>query len=337
MSHKNILIIGPAWVGDMVMAHTLFQLLRQTQPNAALHVLAPAWAHPLLDRMPEVDQNLESPFAHDQLLLRQRFQFAKTLRKTIYQQAILLPNSFKSALIPYWANVPKRTGWMGEYRYGLLNDMRHLNKMKYPKMLQRFAALAFPPDIAFPTTLPVPRLCISKQQLNQTLIKHGVKQTGQPVLALCPGAEFGDSKRWPVNYYSDIANQKLSTGWGVWLFGSKKDVKITDHIQAQTQHRCVNLAGHTTLGEAIDLLSLTAVVVTNDSGLMHIAAALSKPIVALYGSSSPGFTPPLTENARILKTNLACQPCFKRVCPLKHHQCMQLLLPDQVLAAIGAL
>ncbi|MCX7120943.1 MAG: lipopolysaccharide heptosyltransferase II [Gammaproteobacteria bacterium] len=330
---KRILIIGPAWVGDMMMAQVLFKLLRQQHPAAELHVLAPAWSQALLSRMPEVHKSIVLPFGHGQLQLLKRYQFAKKLRAEKYDQAIVLPNSLKSALIPFWASIPKRTGFLGEYRFGLLNDIHYLNKKILTMMVQRFVTLAYPRKIILPANLPTPQLYINQKNTDAALEKYNLK-TDKPILAICPGAEFGPSKCWPTKHYAAVANQKLSEGWQVWIFGSQNDLKIAAEIQTLTQNRCEDLTGKTTLSEAVDLLSLANCVVTNDSGLMHIAAALDRQIIALYGSTSADFTPPLSDKATILKLNLDCQPCFKRKCPLKHHHCMQLLLPDRVLGFI---
>lgn len=330
---NKILIVGPAWVGDMMIAQVLFQLLHQQYPDCELHVLAPAWTEALLMRMPEVHKSRVLPFSHGQLQLRARYQFAKSLRAENYTQAIVLPNSWKSALIPFWAKIPVRTGWLGECRYGLLNDARKLDKKKYATMAQRFAALAFDrDDAAALTNLPAPNLLLDKAAIDAAIDQFELNASLQkPILALCPGAEFGPSKCWPPEYYAEVANQKIDAGWSVWIFGSSKDAAIAEQIQSQTQSRCINLAGKTNLSEAIDLLSLAKCVVTNDSGLMHVSAAVGCNVVAIYGSTSPDFTPPLTNKAIILKTQLDCQPCFQRECPLKHHHCMKQLSPEVVL------
>jgi heptosyltransferase II len=155
-----------------------------------------------------------------------------------------------------------------------------------------------------------------------------------PVLGLCPGAEYGPAKRWPVEYFAELAQKKLSEGWEVWLFGSERDVPVTHAIDKLTGRRCIDLGGRTSLAEVIDLLSLTTVVVSNDSGLMHIAAALKRRMVALYGSSDPRHTPPMSEQARVLYLGLKCSPCFERECPLKHLNCLKGISPQQVIAAI---
>src|SRR3990167_5395708 len=202
-------------------------------------------------------------------------------------------------------------------------------------MAQRFAALAFDHDGAALTNLPAPNLLLDKETIDQALDKFQLIDLLQkPILALCPGAEFGSSKCWPPDYYAQVANQKIAQGWNVWIFGSQKDTAIAEQIQLRTQLKCINLVGKTSLSEAIDLLSLAHCVVTNDSGLMHVAAAVGCKIIVIYGSTSPDFTPPLTDKAIILKTNLDCQPCFQRECPLKHHNCMKLITPQQVLEKI---
>jgi heptosyltransferase-2 len=333
---KKILIIGPSWVGDMVMAQSLLKLLKQRDPKVVIDVLASAWTFSLLSRMPEVSEAIAMPFTHGELKLWQRYQFAKTLRGRGYDQAIVLPNSFKAALIPWLANIPLRTGWLGECRYGVLNDSRRLDKKRYPLMIDQYVALGLPKDSPLPEKLPYPEFQISAEAQAAVLAKHKPIWRGRPVLALCAGAEFGPSKRWPEDYYAEVAKQKLAEGWDVWLFGSPKDKPVTDKIMELTDHRCENISGRTELSETIALLSLVSGIVTNDSGLMHVAAALGKPLIAVYGSTSPAFTPPLSKDATVLQLKLDCQPCFKRTCPLQHHRCMKDIHPEQVLTHIQA-
>lgn len=328
--NKRILIVGPAWVGDMVMAQCLFKLIKQRHPEVVIDVLAPAWSLPLLARMPEVSQVIPMPIGHGSLALSERYRIGRKLRG-LYAQAILLPNSFKSALIPFFAKIPKRTGWRGEMRYGVLNDIRYLDKAKYPLMIERFMALGVGQGESLPSEYPYPELSISSASVAQSLKNHNLEHPVKPILALCPGAEFGPAKRWPEEYYAEVANAKIREGWDVWIFGSPKDQPIAEKIMELTSHRCVNLTGKTKLEEAIDLLSLANVVVSNDSGLMHIAAALQKKLIVLYGPTSNQFTPPLCKDATSLFLKLDCQPCFKRDCPLQHQRCMKELVPQQVL------
>lgn len=328
----RILIIGPSWVGDMVMAQGLFQLLKQ-QPNTIIDVLAPAWTHPLLARMPEVNDALSLPFQHGEFKLLQRWKFAQTLKSRKYQQAIILPNSWKSALIPFALNIPKRTGWLGEARWGLLNDVRYLNKKRLPLMIERFTSLGLPKNIPLPQSSFTPALSISSSERDIAIAKYQLN-IQKPILILCPGAEFGTSKRWPAEYFAQVANEKLKQDWQIWILGSVKDQTVAEVIQQHTKNACYNLTGKTSLAEAIDLISLATIVISNDSGLMHIAAALQRKLIAIYGSTDAHFTPPLTNKAQILSINLTCRPCFQRECPLQHHRCMRDLKPNVVIQAI---
>jgi heptosyltransferase-2 len=335
---KRYLIIGPAWVGDMVMAQTLFKLIMQREPNAVLDILAPGHSAPLLQRMPEVNKFITLPLKHGEFSLVERFKIGRSLANNNYDQAIVLPNSWKSALIPLFAQIPIRTGWRGEWRVGLLNDMRILNKATYPLMIERFAALGLAKDASLPDKLPWPKLQCSHEQIQSTCDAFGlVLNKSTPVLILCPGAEFGSAKRWPVEHYAAVARQKLSQGWQVWLLGSAKESADTAAINQLTNNQCTDFAGKTSLAQAIDLLSCASAVVSNDSGLMHIAAALERPVVVVYGSSDPGFTPPLSKKVKVLRLGLPCSPCFQRTCPLGHLNCLVQLTPDMVLSALNEL
>ncbi len=328
---SRILILGPAWVGDMVLAHSLFQVIKQQHPQAIIDVAAPAWTLPLLERMPEVSSKIALPFKHGQLGLGERIRFGKSLRNSGYTQAILLTNSLKSAILPFAAKIPRRTGFLGEMRYGLLNDIRPLDKSLLPRTVDRFVALGINRNQALSADIPNPRLIADTANAHATLKKLDRDLPLSPVLGLCPGAEYGEAKRWPAEYYAEVAQYALDKGWEVWLFGSEKDVPVTGTINVLTQNRCLDLGGRTKLGEAVDLMSLTTSVVSNDSGLMHVAAALGRKVVAIYGSSDPHHTPPMSEKAVIAYLGLECSPCFERECPLGHLNCLRQLPPKTIL------
>ena len=313
------------------MSHPLVVRLKERDPAARIDVLGPAWAVPVFRRMPQVSETLVLPFGHGDLQLGERRRFAKTL--PAYDQAIVLPNSFKSALVPWHAGIPLRTGYSGEMRIGLLNDRRPLDEHAVPLMVERFAALAQPKGEALRQPLPEPRLAVDTGARDATLAKFGLSLE-RPVVAFAPGAEYGPAKRWPAAHFATLATELADRGFQVWLFGSGKDQEITAQIVAGTKAQCVDLAGRTSLDEAIDLMSCASQVVSNDSGLMHIAAALDRPMAALFGSSSPGFTPPLSARARVISLHLDCSPCFKRVCPLGHTNCLVQMEPSRVLAAL---
>ena len=327
----RVLIIAPSWVGDAVLTHPLLVRLKERGPSSAIDVLAPAWALAVFRRMPEVSQAIALPFGHGDLQLGKRRAFARSLAE--YDQAIVLPNSFKSALVPWHAGIPVRTGYRGELRYGLLNDLRRLDEEALPLIVERFAALAQPAGQALRRPVAEPRLRVDAVARSAVLGKFAL-DTSRPVAAFAPGAEYGPAKRWPARHFAELGRLMVERGWQVWLFGSSKDVEITREIAAAVPG-CIDLAGRTTLDEAIDLLSLAAHVVTNDSGLMHVAAALDRSMAAIFGSSSPEFTPPLSSKARVISLRLSCSPCFARVCPLGHTNCLVQLEPARVLTETG--
>lgn len=333
VADNKILIIGPSWVGDMVLAQSLFKVLKEKNPAIAIEVGAPGWTLPLLGRMPEVSQTIPLPFSHGKLDLSNRFKIGKRLRGR-YTQAILLTNSLKSAIMPFMARIPCRTGFLGEYRYGLLNDIRPLDKEKLPRTVDRFVALGLKPEQSLHTPIPAPSLVADNLNALLALQRLGRVLPQTRVLGLCPGAEYGRAKRWPAEYYAEVAIEALKKGWEVWLFGSQKDIEVTVSINALTKNRCLDLGGKTSLGEAIDLMSLTDTVVSNDSGLMHIAAALGKKVIAIFGSSNPHHTPPMSKEAVILYLGLDCSPCFARECPLGHMNCLKEIKPVSVIGSI---
>lgn len=344
LAAKKILVIGPSWVGDMVMAQSLFIALKQQRPDCIIDVLAPAWSLPILARMPQVRRGIAMPVGHGKLELGMRYRVAQQLAAEHYRQAIVLPNSLKSALIPALAKIPERTGWRGEMRYGLLNDIRLLDKQKYPLMVQRFVALAYQPHAPLPVNLPRPSLQIQSTGIDALLQRHGINKA-RSLLALCPGAEFGPAKRWPVEHFAEVASHFAERGWQIALLGSAKDQAVASEIinslDTELQGACINLAGSTELAEAVDILSCAQGVVSNDSGLMHISAALQRPMVVVYGATSPEFTPPLSDNVAIEQVAVDCGPCFKRECPLQDQpgfmKCMQTLQPRSVIASLEAL
>jgi len=314
------------------MAQPLYRRLHERHPGLELHVFAPAWTLPLLARMPEVAKAHLNPFGHGQLRLRERWRVARALHREGFDQVVVLPNSLKAALIPFLAGIPLRTGFTGELRYGLLNDTRELNEQELPTMVERFCILAEEPRHALHRPIPHPSLR-SQPAAQQAVAARLGLSLDKPVVAMCPGAEYGPAKRWPPRHFAALAAALDSRGYQVWLFGSAKDQDIGEEISRLAQGKALNLCGKTGLDEAIDLMALARLAVCNDSGLMHVAAALHIPLVALYGSSSPDFTPPLSDHAEIVNLNLDCSPCFERTCPYQHMRCLEDMLPERVLQA----
>jgi heptosyltransferase-2 len=330
----RILIVAPNWIGDTLLAQPLFARLRKKLPSAVIDAIAPPWTAPVLRRMPEISDVIEVPFLHGRLELRARWRLGRSLRAHGYDEAIVLPNTFKAALLPFFAEIPLRVGFVGETRYGLLTLTHKLDEKKLPLMAERYAQLAERPGTPPARPLPAARLTVDEANLIITLGRFGLSRA-RPVAALCPGAEFGPSKRWPPRHFAALAKKLAARGRAVWLFGSPNDRELGEEIAKLAEGAAANLCGKTDLASAIDLLSIAEIVVTNDSGLMHLAAAVGRPVVALYGSSSPEHTPPLTGRARIVRTGIECSPCFARECPLGHHKCMVELTPERVLGEIA--
>lgn len=329
MTYK-ILIIAPSWIGDSVMAEPLYRRLHELHPDLELHVFAPAWILPTLSHMSTVNKTHLNTFGHGALRLFDRYKVAKELRALHFDQAIVLPNSFKSALIPFFAKIPKRTGFVGESRRSILNDTIMLNETELPKMVQRFYALSdTSSNVAIENQIAYPILTFDPKTQAEAVTALGL-DTSKKIVAFCPGAEYGPAKRWPATHFASLAKMFAQKGYSIWLFGSEKDQEISAQINQLSNNICIDLCGKTKLSDAIDLLALSSLVVCNDSGLMHVAAALGRPLVALYGSSSPDFTPPLSKQAKICSINLECSPCFERDCPLGHTHCLTEMLPEQI-------
>ncbi len=327
----KILVVAPSWIGDTILAQPLFTLLKRNDPTARIEVLAADWSAPLLARMAEVDAVIANPFGHGEFNFRARRALGRRLASANYSAAYVLPNSWKSALAPYFAGIPRRIGYRGESRYLLLNERHRLDTLSHPQLVQRYAALAGP----LPASLPPPRLNSTMEQ--QQTVRRTLKLPldASPVI-FCPGAEFGPAKRWPAQHFAALARLIATPQQPVWLIGSDKDKAVGDEIAAAAQGAALNLCGRSSLEQALDLIATARCVISNDSGLMHVAAALERPLVALYGSSSPAYTPPLSSHARIISRNLPCSPCFQRECPLVHFDCMNGITPQQVATMIDA-
>lgn len=327
---QRILVIAPNWIGDCVMAQPLLSLLKKKYPNQPIDVLAPSWVAPVLRAMAEVDTVLETPFKHGALQLRERWRFAQILRQRGYGAAYVLPNTLKFALLPWMAGIKKRIGYKGESRYGLINVMHHDDPIVPRAMVPFYAALASAPTTQAPTQLPRPAMQLLKTQINEVLNVLGLSDKNR-LIVFAPGAEFGNAKRWPAIHFAQLANSILQSypDAQVVLLGSSKDNAVCAEIKAACPS-VHHLAGKTSLDQAIALIAAASAVVSNDSGLLHIASALNRPVIALYGPTDPDHAPPFSDIAHSLSLRLACAPCKQRECPLGHQDCMQKLRSDMV-------
>lgn len=323
----RILVIGPRWVGDMVMAQCLLSALREQHPQAAIDVMAPTWAAPLISRMPEARGRIDAPFRPGTFGLADRLRLGRSLRGR-YDRAYVLPGSWKSALVPFFAGIPVRVGFLREMRYGLLNAIVPLPKARKRRTAEMFHLLAgggaFRP----------PHLAVDAANQAVLLARHGLEAGGYA--ALMPGAEFGPAKRWPEEKYAALARHFAERGLRSVLLGSAKDRDVAEAITALCPE-VLDLTGETRLEDAIDLLGAARIAVANDSGLMHVAAAVGAPVVGVYGSTSYDNTPPLTDRRELISLHLSCSPCHQRECPLGHLDCLKTLGVDRVAAAADRL
>lgn len=328
---ERILIVAPSWVGDAILSEPLVALVRDPYEDPVVDVLVPPWCAPVYARMRGIRRIVETPFAHGKFDIAARKRLAAELRGEGYTHAFVLPNSWKSAVVPFLARIPKRVGYTGEARWGLLTDARSLDKKAMPRLVDRFAALAVPRGALVP--MPPSPVLVPNIRNRADAMRALRLKTDRPVVILCPGAEYGPAKRWPPNQFAELAAMFLRDGLQVWIVGSPNDRISADAVLnslGENVHKVRDLTGRTDLGTAIDILSSASLVVSNDSGLMHAAAAVGVPLVALFGSSSPAYTPPLSPSAQIAKVDIACSPCFKRECPLGHFKCMRELKPPIV-------
>jgi heptosyltransferase-2 len=332
---RKLLIVGPSWVGDMVMAQSLYKALHRELAAPALDVLAPAWSLPILARMPEVRRGIEMPVGHGELGLRARRSLGARLREEGYDQAIVLPRSWKAALVPFFAGIPVRTGFRGEWRYGLINDRRPFDAARLNRTVLRFLALgAAGAEKPLPALLE-PSLTSDRANFAAFAARHGLV-LDRPAVALVPGAEYGPAKRWPAERFGELAAALAEAGAAVWIVGSAKERPLGREIAARSGEdgRVRDLTGATSLADAVDVLAAAAAAVSNDSGLMHVAAAVGTHVVAIYGSSSPDFTPPLTRAKTVYYEHLPCSPCFERSCPLHHLRCLRDISAGKVLEGV---
>ena len=331
----NALIIAPQWIGDAVMTEPLLRRLQARGERLVVGALP--WVAPVYRAMPQVAEVIEFPFAHGGLQFRERRAIAKRVEGR-FDIAYVLPNSLKSALLPFLASIPRRVGYFGEARVGLLTH-RLKNPKSKPPMVAFYSALSG--ESGFDADRP--QLKFSAQEIAAALLKQGLPAAGYYVFA--PGAEFGPAKRWPAQKFAELAAQLDAP---VLLLGSAKEAELCDEIalpvNASRPGQCLNLAGKTSLTEALCLIAASRACVSNDSGLMHVAAALGVRQVAIFGSSSPLHTPPLSAKASVVwlkhdaayQPPLDCAPCFERICPLGHTRCLNDISAQQVFDLLSA-
>jgi len=324
----RILVIAPHWIGDAVMSLPLISLIHTKFPNFNIDVLCTPWVSPIYRACPDVKTIMERDFEHGALQWGLRQATAQELKKQGYEMAFVLPNSLKSALIPWLARIPKRIGYQGEFRFGLINlSLPNPSRQARTPMMEHYAKLlgSVPGQKNDLHNLPLPKLKIDRT-LQQWAVGKIDQIGGGPVYVFAPGAEYGPAKRWPTNHFAQLANQILEANPDakIIVLGSQADHTLGQAILegAHPSNRIHNWCGAIRLDQSMALIAQCASLISNDSGLMHIGAALSIPQIAIFGSSNPKHTPPLSSKAQVIWLGLDCSPCYQRTCPLGHLNCL---------------
>jgi heptosyltransferase II len=319
------------WIGDFVRCHSVIKLLKARFPDRPVDVLSTTLCAPLTDYMPGLRQAPIVDLPRSRIALKDQLALARRLKGENYGSALIMPRTWKSALAPFLAQIPERTGFVGEMRFILLNDVRRGEK-KLPRMVDRCAALALPPDAPLPSEWPLPELKVPPGETESWRRRLGLNSEGRPAVVLAPGA-VGPSKRWPASAYAALARRLMAEGFAVWVVGGPEEKLLAAEIIGDTHAR--DLTGHD-LRNAILALASASIAVSNDSGLLHVAAALGTAAIGIFGPTSPWHWAPLNPLVATIetKTKVECRPCHKPVCRLVHHRCMREIPPEQVLAAI---
>ena len=335
---NRILIIAPNWIGDAVMTEPLIRELKHQFPNTLIDVLATPWVASIMRAIPAVNEIMTADFKHGALQWTERKDLAKQLIQRNYSHAFVLPNSFKSALIPWLAKIPHRIGYQGEMRWGLINQtFKNPSRSHRPPMSSHYFALSgkHAPDV------PQPYLCLPQTELEKNLTQLHQIKAHDSLFVLCPGAEYGPAKQWPTEHFAQLAHELIQQNSNalVMILGSQKEAPIGDAIVRgnSKSNQIINWCGQTTLDQAMATIANANAVISNDSGLMHIAAAFRRPQVAIFGSSDPRHTPPLSNKAKIHWLQLECSPCFQRTCPLGHLKCLVDITSQDVLNSVNDL
>jgi heptosyltransferase II len=317
------------WIGDFVRCHSVVKLLKARFPARPVDVLSTTLCAPLADYMPELRQAVVADLPRKRLSFTAHRALADRLRREAYGSALIMPRTWKAALAPFLAGIPERIGWVGEWRFGLINDLR-FGERKLPRMVDRCAALALPGHTAPPDNWPLPELKVPPAEVTGWRERLGLTDAGRPAVALAPGA-VGPSKRWPGAAYADLARRLISQGVNVWVLGGPAEVPLVRIIKDGAPE-ARDLTGPD-LRNAILALAAADVAVSNDSGLLHVAAALGTPTIGIFGPTSPWHWAPLNPIAATVQTatQLDCQPCHKPTCRVRHHRCMRDISADQVL------
>jgi heptosyltransferase II len=328
IANNPVLVVPYMWIGDFVRCHSVVKLLRTRFPNRPVDILTTTLCAPLADYMPGVRRGVVADLPRRRLALAKQIDIAQRLKREGYGTSLVMPSTWKSTLAPFLAGIPERIGWVGEARFILLNDARW-GRLKLPRMVDQCAALALPQGAKLPAEWPKPELKVPPAEIAAWRQKRGL--TTRQAVALAPGA-VGPAKRWTIAGYAALTRRLLADGLAVWVLGGPGERAAAQEIVGDTEAR--DLTG-TDLREAIFALAAAAAAVSNDSGLLHVAAAAGTPTVGIFGPTSPWHWAPLNPLAATIqaKNELPCRPCHKPICRFGHHRCMVEIPPDDVYLA----
>jgi heptosyltransferase-2 len=328
-----ILLVPYMWIGDFVRCHTVVKLLRQRYPQRPVDVLTTPLCAPLLDYMPGVRKGVVCDLPRRRLAFGEHRALAARLARERFGSVLVMPRTWKSALAPFLAGIPERTGFAGEGRFWLLNDIR-FGERRLPRMIDRCGVLALPRGAALPSEWPMPELAVPAADAASWRAGRGLRDDGRPVVALAPGA-VGPSKRWPVACFAELAQKLTAEGLSVWVLGSEAERPLAAEIAAAAGALARDLTS-SDLRNAILALKLASAAVSNDSGLEHVSAAIGTPTIGIFGPTSPWHWAPLNPLAAVIetKTEVPCRPCHKPQCRMGHHRCMREIPVGQVLEAV---
>ena len=325
MPTQKLLIIPQNWLGDIVMSQTLLKKIKSNNPKTSIDILVNSSLKNLVERMPEINKVIILDCNHRELGLFKRLRLAKEIKKSSYDRSIVLSRSLKSSLIPYFAKIPIRTGELGELRYLLINDLKEFSKESRRKTASRYISMYSDNNEELSENY-YPSLDSNSENIKNLSEKYDLKKD-KKVIIFAPGAAFGPSKMWPVNKFRELG-KKLNNDFKILILGSNNEKSIGNYIV--TNKNMVNLCGKTSIADAVDLMHISKFCVSNDSGLMHLAAATNTKSISIYGSTSPDFTPPLTKNKDIHYKGMSCSPCFEKKCKYGHYNCLVDIHSDDV-------
>jgi heptosyltransferase-2 len=331
---RPILIVPYMWIGDFVRCLSVVKLLKRRFPARPVDILSTALCAPLADYAPQVRQTIIADLPRNRLAYPAHRELAERLRREGYGSALVMPRTWKGALAPALAGIPERTGFVGELRFGILNDIR-FGERRLQRMVNRCAALALPKGTELPTDLPLPELRVPPAEIPIWRERLGLAGDSRPVAALAPGSK-GAAKRWPSEYFAALARRLAEQGLAVWVIGGPEEKTLAAEIVGRAGLRIHDLTGPD-LRNAIVALAAADLSVSNDSGLLHVSAALGTRSIGIFGPTSPWHWAPLNPLAALVQTteSLACQPCHKSVCPLGHHRCMRDIPVERIAAIVG--